>query len=106
MEERQKMYKVYVMVWGVKKRCRVSKRHVLNMGYIPYNDGVYDKEALTQKAKDFVSTNLKKVEEAPVLNLSYVEVGYDNGFRSEMWQAHSPNSVNWKVLSGLENQLT
>ena len=58
----EQFYKLSVSVTGIKKRCRKTEFHLLQGGYIPYNDGTFDREAIEAIAKGLIETNIKKVE--------------------------------------------
>jgi hypothetical protein len=76
------MFRMSVFVVGVKKRCRKVDRHHLNGGYMPYNDGVFDRCEVEQKARDMVDTNMKSANKIHV-KLTKVEFKEDNGITIE-----------------------
>jgi len=105
LDEKQKLFKISINVVGIKKRCRKVERHFLRAGYVPYNDGEFNKEELEQKVKDVVSSNMKTVTSDIIISLDFVELSVERGYSSELWQPFSKLNKSWKVLSGLENQL-
>jgi hypothetical protein len=66
-------FRVSVFVTGVKKRCRKVDTHTLSLGYIDYNDGIFDKSDLENKARALLQENMKSVVTVAV-NLTRVEI--------------------------------
>ena len=85
----QVLFKILVQVRGVKKRCRKSEVHNLHLGSIPYNDGSFDLEAVTQTARSAVATNMKEVHSVCRIHLDHVIVTKEGGFTSTQWQPFS-----------------
>lgn len=83
------LFKILVQVRGIKKRCRKSEVHNLHLGSIPYNDGVFDLEAVTQTARSAVATNMKEVHSICDVYLDHVIVTKEDGFTSTQWQPFS-----------------
>jgi hypothetical protein len=98
-------FKISVSVSGIKKRCRKAERHLLNGGYIPYNDGNYNAEEINDLVKGLVSTNMKEVQNVPTIHLDHVIVKHDEGFRSEQWEPFSKLNKKFLLVSSLENEL-
>lgn len=104
-QDKQELFKVTVHVVGVKKRCRKSDRHIFNLGYIPYNDGVFDQEDLERKAEALLEENMKSISEVPSVDLNHVKISGECGFRSEEWRPFSDKNKSFKLLSPLEKVL-
>jgi hypothetical protein len=80
INDTQVLFKVSLQVIGIKKRCRKSERHFFQLGHIPYNEGEYDHEAMKQKARDFLSTNMKEVNSQIRVYLERVVVSNEGSF--------------------------
>jgi hypothetical protein len=85
----QVLFKLSIQVIGIKKRCRKSERHFFQLGHIPYNEGNYDHEAMKQKARDFLSTNMKEVKSVVRLNLDHVVIKNEGNFTVTQWEPFS-----------------
>jgi len=83
------LFKILVQVRGIKKRCRKSGVHNLRLGSIPYNDGAFDLEAITQTARSAVATNMKEVHSVCRIHIDHVIVTKEAGFTSTQWQPFS-----------------
>jgi hypothetical protein len=42
----EQFFRVGICVDGIKKRCRKSDSHYFHAGYIPYNNGDFNKEEI------------------------------------------------------------
>jgi hypothetical protein len=100
-----KLFKVSIVVTGVKKRCRKTEQHFLSLGYIDYNEGAFNQDELSEKAKSFLSENMKEVKSTPKINLYYVERKKDNLGTIETMQFFDKRNVSFLVQSSLENAL-
>lgn len=100
--ETQEFFKVYVIVPGVKKRCRKAERHMLKAGYIPYNGGSFDREAIEATAKGLIEANIKQVVGNVVISLDHVV--RDDHF--ERWEPFSDKNVRFELRTALENELS
>jgi hypothetical protein len=98
-------FSISVYVHGVKKKCRKTERHSLKLGSIPYNDGVFDKEAISQKARDIVATNMKSVSSPIQVQMLRVEIGKEMGFTSTKFLMFDERHVNFKVETALQEAL-
>lgn len=85
----QVLFKVSIQVIGIKKRCRKSERHFFQLGHIPYNDGNYDHEAMKQKARDFLDTNMKEINSVVRLSLDHVVIKNEGNFTVTQWEPFS-----------------
>lgn len=97
----EQFYKLSVSVTGIKKRCRKSEFHLLKGGYIDYNEGTFDHEAIEAVARGLVETNMKKVNGKIVISLDHIK--QDDHF--ERWEPFSDKNVKWNLVSSLENEL-
>ncbi len=97
----EQFYKLSVSVTGIKKRCRKTEFHLLQGGYIPYNDGTFDREAIEVIAKGLIETNIKKVEKEIFVILNHVKV--TDGIQT--WEMFGKTNERWKIVSSLENEL-
>lgn len=93
----EQFYKLSVSVIGIKKRCRKSEFHLLHGGYIPYNEGIIDREAIETVAKGLIETNMKQVGKETFVILNHVKVA--DGIQT--WE-----NMRWKIVSSLESELT
>lgn len=101
----ERLYRISVSCVGVKKRCRKTERHLLYLGYIPYNDGNVNKEELLDKARSFIAENMKSVVGVPSVNLSFTERKKDDYGTVETFQLFDSRNVSYKITSSLENEL-
>jgi len=92
------MFRMSVFVVGVKKRCRKVDRHHLNMGYLPYNDGVFDRCEVEQKARDMVDTNMKSANKIQV-RLTKVEFKESNGITMESFLMFDDAHVSFDIAA-------
>lgn len=83
------LFKVSIQVIGIKKRCRKSERHFFQLGHIPYNNGEVDHEAMKQKARDFLDTNMKEINSIVRLSLDHVVIKNEGDFTVTEWQPFS-----------------
>lgn len=102
METTKELFKISVSVTGVKKRCRKSEFHLLKGGYIPYNEGTFDREAIEAVARGLVETNMKQVNGKIIIVLNHIK--REEHF--ERWEPFSDKNVKWQLISSLENELT
>jgi hypothetical protein len=101
----QEFFKIGISVNGVKKRCRKVERHFLSLGYVPYNDGVFNQEELENKARDFVSENMKTVQGKYEVVLNYVKRKKDSYGTIETWEMFGKKNLRFIVQSQLINEL-
>lgn len=99
------LFKVSIIATGIKKRCRKVERHHLSMGYIPYNNGTFDQAELENRAKDFVSENMKSVVGKPEVSLNHVERKNDSYGTIETWNMFSDKHKRFVIQTSLENEL-
>lgn len=102
METTKELFKISVSMHGVKKRCRKSEFHLLQGGYIPYNEGTFDREAVEAVARGLIETNMKQVNSKIVISLDHVM----QGDFMQTWEPFSNKHVKWQLVSSLENELT
>lgn len=100
-----KLFKVSIVVNGIKKRCRKSDSHFFSLGYIDYNEGIFNQDELIEKAKSYLSDNMKEVKSTPKVVLSYVERKKDDFGVIETMQLFDKRNVSFLVQSSLENVL-
>jgi hypothetical protein len=101
-----KLFKISIVVAGIKKRCRKVEYHTLSAGYIPYNDGKFNEDEILELARGMIETNMKTVYNTPAkVRLDFVEVALEDGFRSEKWTPYSDLNKTLLVQSSLENAL-
>lgn len=101
----EKLYKIWVSCTGVKKRCRKPDRHSFSLGYIPYNEGSFDKAEIEAKARDFVATNMKSLIGKASVSLNVVEREKDDYGIIESFQMFDPRNITFQLNSTLENEL-
>jgi hypothetical protein len=99
------LFKVSIIATGVKKRCRKVERHHLSMGYIPYNNGTFDQAELENRARDFVSENMKSVVGKPEVSLNFIIREKDNFGTIEKWEMFSDKHKRFVIQTSLENEL-
>jgi len=93
------MFRISVFVIGVKRRCRKVDRHHLSGGYMPYNDGVFDRCEVEQKARDMVDTNMKSANKIQV-RLTKVEFKEeDNGITIESFLMFDDAHVSFDIAA-------
>lgn len=102
METTKELFKISVSVTGVKKRCRKSDFHVLRGGYIPYNEGSFDREAVEAIARGLVDSNMKQINSRVMIHLDRIE----KGEFMERWELFSDKNVKFELKTPLENELT
>jgi hypothetical protein len=98
----EQFYKLSVLVTGIKKRCRKTEFHLLQGGYIPYNDGTFDREAIEAIAKGLIETNMKQVNGKIIISLDHIK----QGDFTQVWEPFSDKNVKWQLVSSLEKELT
>lgn len=101
METTKELFKISVSLRGVKKRCRKSDFHVLRGGYIPYNEGSFDREAVEAIARGLVDSNMKQINSRVMIHLDRIE----KGEFMERWELFSDKNVKWELKTPLENEL-
>ena len=101
METTKELFKISVSLHGVKKRCRKSEFHLLRGGYIDYNQGTFDREAIEAVARGLIETNMKDVRGKIVICLDHVK----QGEFMQTWEPFSDKNVKWQLVSSLENEL-
>ena len=92
------MFRMSVFVVGVKKRCRKVDKHHLNGGYLPFNDGNFDRGEVEQKARDMVDTNMKSVNKVHV-KLTKVEFKEMNGITMESFLMYDDAHVSFDIAA-------
>ena len=97
----EQFFRIGISVDGIKKRCRKSDRHYFHAGYIPYNNGDFNKEEIENLAKGLVETNMKTLKSKVYVILNHVKV--DNGI--ETWEMFGKTNVRFELNSSLENAL-
>jgi hypothetical protein len=98
-------FSISVYVHGVKKKCRKVERHSLKLGYIPYNDGSFDKEAISQKVRDIVATNMKSVSSPIQVQMLRIELKKDEWGYSQTFAMFDERHVNFAVETALQEAL-
>lgn len=102
METTKELFKISVSVHGVKRRCRKSEFHLLQGGYIPYNEGTFNREAIEAVARGLIEVNMKQVNSKIIINLDHVK----QGEFMQTWEPFSDKNIKWNLVSPLENELT
>ena len=101
-----KLFKVSIIVTGVKKRCRKTEQHFLSLGYIDYNDGAFNQDELTEKVKNYLSDNMREIKSIPRVNLYYVERRKDAFGKVLVIPSFvDDRNISFNVQSSLENAL-
>lgn len=90
-------FKLSIQVIGIKKRCRKSDRHFFHFGYLPYNNGEFDKSAINDKIRDFLITNMKTVESLTRVSLDYVTSSSDDESAIIQWKPFSDKNVSFDL---------
>lgn len=101
METQKELFKLTVSVKGVKKRCRNSDHHLLQGGYMPYNDGVFDQAKIEDVVKGLIETNMKRVDGRIFIHLDHIK----QGDFMQTWEPFSDKNVRFELKSSLENAL-
>lgn len=83
------LFKIAIQLIGIKKRCRKSERHFFQLGHVPYNDGNYNAEEITEKVKAFVDTNMKEVNSIVRVSLDHVVIKNEGSFTVTQWEPFS-----------------
>jgi hypothetical protein len=92
-------FKISVYVFGVKRKCRKAERHSLDLGYIDYNDGSFDKESVSAKARDIVATNMKSILSPLSIQMLRVELQKDDFGTMMKFTMFDDRHVNFKIES-------
>lgn len=100
-----KFFKISVHVYGVKKRCRKVERHMLSLGYIPWNEGHFNQEEVEAKARAAIAENMKSVNSAVSVALNCVTRSMDTGICIETWEIFGKNNREFKLTTSLEKEL-
>ena len=90
-------FKISFQVRGIKKRCRKSDRHFIQLGSIPYNNGEYNKEDIISKVRDSIATNIKEVHSIVRIHLDHVIITHDMGFTSTQWEPFSKKNIIFEI---------
>jgi hypothetical protein len=98
-------FSISVYVVGVKKKCRKVEKHFLKLGYIDYNEGIFDKDAVSQKARDIVATNMKSVSSALKVQMLRVELKKDEWGTSQSFEMYDKRHVYFTVDTALNDAL-
>ena len=93
----QVLFKLSLQVIGIKRRCRKSERHFFQLGYIPYNDGQFDKSEISDKVQAFIDTNMKQVNSITRVSLDHTVITKDEFCTQTTWQPFSPKNVNFDL---------
>lgn len=94
---KQPQLKAYVIVRGIKKRCRNSERHMITIGNFPLNA---DRETLRTMAKNRVVADMRTVEPGGYLCLDYVEVEQSEWGQTETWMPFDKRHVRIDLATG------
>jgi hypothetical protein len=97
----EQFFRVGISVDGIKKRCRKSDSHYFHAGYIPYNNGDFNKEEIENLAKGLIETNMKTLNSKVYVILNHVKVV--DGI--ETWEMFGKTNVRFELNSSLENAL-
>jgi hypothetical protein len=97
----EELFKVTVIVDGIKKKCRKSDRHFLRLGYKPYNNGEFNREEIEETAKASIQTNIRQVTGRIIVVLDHIK----RGDMMEQWQPFSDKNIQFELKSSLENVL-
>lgn len=75
-ETTTKHWRVTVRVTGVKRKCRKADSHYFTIATIPWQEKEsMDLSVWSDKARDFVASNMKRVDSNIKLDFSYTEIG-------------------------------
>lgn len=92
-------FKISFRVGGIKRRCRKLERHTFHLGSIDYNNGNYDKEAITEKVKACLETNMKEVVSPSILvSLDHVKIKEERGFTSTLWEPFGDTNKYFDII--------
>jgi hypothetical protein len=97
----EQFFRIGISVNGIKKRCRKSDNHYFHAGYIPYNNGDFNKEEIENLAKGLIETNMKTLNSKVHVILNHVKVV--DGI--ETWEIFGETNVRFELNSSLENAL-
>jgi hypothetical protein len=97
----EQFFRVGISVDGIKKRCRKSDSHYFHAGYIPYNNGEFNKEEIENLAKGLIETNMKTLNSKVYVILNHVK--RSEGI--ETWEMFGETNVEFVLNSSLENAL-
>jgi hypothetical protein len=98
----KELFQISISLYGVKKRCRKSEFHALKAGYIDYNEGTFDREAIESVARGLIETNMKQVNGKIIISLDHIK----QGDFTQVWEPFSDKNVKWQLVSSLEKELT
>lgn len=101
METTKELFKISVSLRGVKKNCRKTDFHVLKGGYIDYNAGDFNQDAIDAIASGLVNSNIKRIHSDITVHLDYVQ----QGEIMQTWQPFSDKNVRFELKTSLENAL-
>ena len=90
-------FKLSIQVIGIKKRCRKSDRHFFHFGYLPYNDGQFDKSAINDKVRDFLATNMKSINSLTRVSLDHMTSSDEGNYNVVQWQPFSDKNVSFDL---------
>lgn len=102
----QVKFSINVYVYGVKKKCRKSERHSFKLGYIDWNEGSFNKEEISQKARDIVASNMKTASSPISVQMLRVELKKDSWGTSQTFMMFDERHVNFKVETLLNEALS
>lgn len=95
-----KFYRISVHVYGVKKRCRKADSHMFSLGYIPFNEGIFNQDEIEVKARSALAENMKTASTAAVvLNAVTVKDGI------ETWVMFGKENRRFELKTALEKEL-
>jgi hypothetical protein len=90
-------FKISFQVRGIKKRCRKSDRHFIQLGSIPYNQGEYNKEDIISKVRDSLAVNIKEVHSIVRIHLDHVIIKNEGTFTSTQWEPFSDKNIVFEI---------
>lgn len=91
------LFKISIQVIGIKKRCRKSERHFFQLGHMPYNDGQYNKEEVSDRVKAFLDTNMKSINSLTRVSLDHTVITKDEFCTQTTWQPFSDKNVRFDL---------
>ena len=91
-------FKISYNLIGIKKRCRKSDRHFVQLGSIPYNNGSYDLEDIKSKVQASIAENFKQIDSTHIsIHLDHVIITHELGMTCTQWEPFSALNVKFQL---------
>lgn len=97
----ERKFKVSIILTGIRKKQRKEKRHCLPIGYVEWNNGLYDENSISDKVKTFIQENMKTVNSEIKVHLDMITI--TDIF--EQWLPFSSDNKQFTLKSSLERAL-